>query len=456
MPPRPRLIPNPARPLRTVGSQRRHQRRKRLLAVRSIRDSLISLAGLVGSDVVNPAGDPVGRAVDAVARWDGEEAYPAVTGLVLRIGGRRSFAPIDQVATVTRTGVNLASARISLMEFQRREGEVLLARDVLDHQLVDVDGKQVIRPADLYLAYTPAAGGSALRLVGADVSAQTLLRRLGPKRWRGLPTPERVIDWAAIRPFGSEVTQVPLRASQDELKRLRPGELADLLEDLGRDARQELLASLEPDQAADALEEMDPEELGALLRETPPEESAALVARMEPDEAVDALRDLEDVERNELLEHMEPDQAEQLSELLDYEEDRAGGFMTTRLVVATPTDTVRSVRKRLRKDRDHAGYVDGVAVVDQDGRLVGDIPIYELAIATNDSTFADLLPEGDCVCVSSDAGITEVAERLVETRRSSVLVVDDDQRPVGRILADDLVDALLPERGRHHFPRFLT
>jgi Mg/Co/Ni transporter MgtE len=201
---------------------------------------------------------------------------------------------------------------------------------------------------------------------------------------------------------------------------------------------------------------MDPGELGTLLRETPPEEAAALVARMEPDEAVDALRDLDELERSELLEHMEPDQAEQLSELLDYEEDRAGGFMTSRLVVATPQDTVRSLRKRLRRDRDHAGDVDGVAVVDEDGRLVGDVPIYEVAIATNDTTFAELLPDGECISVSSDAGITEVAERLVETRRSSVLVVDEDQKPVGRILADDLVDALLPERSRHHFPRFLT
>jgi CBS domain-containing protein len=452
MPSRVHVIANPARPLRSA----RRQRQKRLLAVRSIRDSLISLAGLVGSPAVNPAGDPIGRVVDVVARWDGQEAYPAVTGLVLKIGGRRSFGPMEQVESVTRSGVTLRSATFNLLEFARREGEVLLARDVLDHQLVDVDGKQVIRPADLYLAHTPAPGGQVLRLVGVDVSAQTLLRRLGPKRWRVVPTPERVIDWATVRPFGGEVPNLRLRGSGEELKRLRPGELADLLEDLGRDARQELLASLEPERAADALEEMDPEELGALLRETPPEEAAALVARMEPDEAVDALRDLEDVERVELLEHMEPEQAEHLSDLLGYEEDQAGGFMTTKLVLATPGETVRSVRKRLRKEKEHAGDLDGIALVDEEGRLVGDVPLYEMAIATNDSTFAELLPEGECVSVPADAGVTEVAERLVETRHSSVVVVDENGRPVGRILADDLLDALLPERGRHHFPRFLT
>jgi len=452
MPQRPRFITNPTRPIRT----RRRQRHQRLLAVRSIRDSLIPLAGLAGSPVRNQAGDPIGRVSDVVARWDGQEAYPAVTGLVLKVGGRRPFASIDQVRSVDRTGVDLVSARLDLQEFARREGEVMLARDVLDHQLVDVDGVQVIRAADLYLAYTPGANGPVLRLVGVDVSGQSLLRRLGPKRWHGVPTPERVIDWATIRPFGSEVPTVRLRSSSDELRRLRPGELADLLEDLGRDARQELLASLEPEKAADALEEMDPEELGALLRETPPEEAAALLARMEPDEAVDALRDLESDEREELLQRMEPEQSGHLADLLGYEEDRAGGFMTTQLVVVGPDETVRQVRRRLRKDRQHSGDIDGIVVIDQDGRLLGDIPLYEMAIATNDSSITSLLPDGEAVSVPADAGISEVAERLVETRHSSVVVVDEDHRPVGRILADDLLDALMPERGRHRFPRFLT
>jgi CBS domain-containing protein len=452
MPQRPRLIANPARPLRSV----RRQRHSRILAVRSVRDSLISVAGLVGSPVRNRAGDHIGRVSDIVARWDGEESYPSVTGLVVKIGGRRAFASMDQVDSVTRAGVQLQSARIDLMEFARRDGEVLLGRDVLDHQLVDVDGVQVIRPADLYLAQIPGPEGSILRLVGVDVSNQTLLRRLGPKRWRGLPTPERVIDWAAIRPFGSEVATVRLRASQDELRRLRPGELADLLEDLERDARQELLASLEPDKAADALEEMDPEDLEALLRETPPEEAAALVARMEPDEAVDALRDLEDDARQELFDHMDSAQRERLTGLLNFEEDQAGGFMTTNLVTAPPDQTVAEVRERLRSEQGHGGDLDGVVVVGATGELLGDVPMYALAIASEDSRIGSLLPEGDSVCVASDAGVTEVAERLVDSRHSSVIVVDADNRPIGRILADDLLDALLPERGRHHFPRFLS
>ncbi|MCU4185674.1 CBS domain-containing protein [Acidiferrimicrobium sp. IK] len=453
MPLRPSLPP--VHPTRSLQTRRRH-RRQRLLAVRNVRESLVSLAGILSGPVLNPAGGEVGRLADVVARWGGEESYPPVTGLVVRVGRRVVFASIDQVASVQNGRVELASARVDLLDFVRRDGEVMLARDVLDHQLVDIDGVQVIRAADLYLAYVPGPAGRALRLVGADVSAQTLLRRLGPRRWRGTPTPERVIDWSAIAPFGSEVSTIALRTRSDGLRRLRPGELADLLEDLGRDGRQELLASLEPEQAADALEEMDPEELGALLRETAPEDAAELLAHMEPDEAVDALRDLDESEREELLEHMPDEQREELSELLDYEEDEAGGFMTTNLVTATRDENVGALRDRLRDQAEHAGDLDGVVVVDSDGRLVADVTLFALLTADEDATMGSLVQHAEPVSVRTGSGFAAVADRLIATRHSSVVVVDDDERPIGRILADDLIDRLVPERGRHHFPRLLS
>jgi CBS domain-containing protein len=443
---RPSLSPAPIR-------NARHHRRQRVTAIRSVRESLVSLAGLMGSPVLNQSGE-IGRLQDVVARWDGEERYPAVTGLVVQIGRRRAFVSIDEVRRISHGSVELRAARVD-RDFARREGEVLLARDVVDHQLVDVDGVQVIRAADLYLAIVPGATGPVLRLVGVDVSAQTLLRRLGPKRWRNVPTPERVIDWAAIQPFGGEVRDVRLRASNEGLRRLRPGELADLLEDLGRDARQELLASLEPDKAADALEEMDPEELGALLRETPPEEAALLLARMEPDEAVDALRDLDRPEREELLAHMAEDKRAHLAQILHYEEDRAGGIMTTNLVTAVPDEPVGAVRERLRSALEHAGDIDGVAVVDDEGSFLGDVSLFHVAVADDDGDVGALLSEREPVMVAAEAQLAEVAERLIESRHSSVVVVDEGRRPIGRILADDVVDALIPERGRLHFPRLL-
>jgi hypothetical protein len=447
----------------------RRQRHERLLATRSIQDSLISAAGLISGKVYNQSGEEVGTAVDLVARWDGEEPYPPVTGFVVKVGHRVAFVGMDQIDDVGPARVRLRSARLDLRDYARREGEVMLGRDVIDHQLIDIDGVQVIRAADLYLAWVPAppvalshsypgdaAPSRSLRLVGVDVSAQTLLRRLGPRRWRDRATPERVIDWAAIQPFQGEVPNVRLRASNEALRRLRPGELADILEDLGRPGRQELLASLEPEQAADALEEMDPDELGALLRETPPEQAATLLANMEPDEAVDALRDLDEDERTELLQHLDDEPREVLIDLLEYREDRAGGFMTTSLVCATADERVFVTRSRLRAEADHRGDIDAVAIVNEDGIYVDDVSLFALAIADADQTLGELLEEPDPVTVGPHHEVAEVAAQLIESRRSSVVVVDEEGRPLGRILADDIVDALMPERNRFHFPRLLT
>jgi CBS domain-containing protein len=430
---------------------RRQQRTQRLLAIRAVRDALVSLAGVLGRPVRNQAGAEVGTLVDVVARWGGSEPYPPVTAIVVRVGRRLAFVSADQIAELTNTGVRLNSARLDLRDFVRRPGEVTLGRDVLDHQLVDVDDVQVIRAADLYLAVV----WDAIRLVGVDVSMQSLVRRLGPRRLRSRPTPDKVIDWAAIQPFGAPVPQVRLRSSHDGLRRLRPGELADLLEDLGRPARQELLAALEPETVADALEEMDPDELGALLRETPPDHAAELIANMEPDEAVDALRDLDEEERDTLLEHMEPGRREDLEELLEYKEDVAGGFMTTNLVIAGLDETVADLRERLRDAREHSNDVDAVLVVDNEGRVVDDLSLYEVAVSEPGQVVSELISDASPVTVTPDTEVRDVAAQLVESRRGSIVVIDEEGRPLGRILADDVVDALAPERGRFRFPRLL-
>lgn len=418
----------------------------------------MSVAGLVGEPVRDQAGQELGVVVDVVARLSGEERYPPVTGLVVRVGRRRAFLGAAAIARVEHRGVTLSTARLDLRDYERRAGEVLLARDMLDHQLVDVDGVQVIRAADLYLAPV----GEQVRLVGVDVSVQTLLRRLGPKRLRGRPTPDRVIDWDAITPFGQESVDGPatvrLRRSQQALHRLRPGELADLLEDLGRSARQELLASLQPEAAADALEEMEPDELEGLLRESAPQRAAELVAAMESDEAVDALRDLSGPESDELLGRMPETTRQHLSVLMGYPEDEAGGFMTTVLVIAAEHDTVAEVRARVGEQTEHRAEIDAVAVCDQHRRVLGDVALFDLLTAAPETTVAELLaqqPDTYPVVVGAGADVGEVAAQLVESRRSSLLVVDQACRPLGRILADDVLDALTPDGGRLHFPRLL-
>lgn len=449
-----RRLPSPL-PLRRGGGAFGRSA-QRLTATRQVRQNIISLAGLVGRPVLNQAGDEVGHLVDLVAKVHGGDDYPAVTGIVVRVGRRRTFLDASAVDRVERRSVTLRSARMDLREFQRREGEVLLARDILDHQLVDTDEVQVIRAADLYLAQV----GDRVRLVGVDVGLHSLIRRLGPWRWRWRPTPDRVIDWAAIESFGAEAGTAPaavrLRTSHAALRRLRPAELADVLEGLGRPGRREVLASLDHEVAADALEEMEQEELTTLLREMDPAQAARLVAEMEPDEAVDALRGLPADEQGRLLAQMPQQTQRELARLLGYPGDEAGGFMTTVLARAGPEETVAQVRGRLAEQLEHRTEIDSVAVLDAEGRLIGDIPTFDLLVSDGAARLADLLdPEVPPIALRPDDDIQTVATQMVESRRTSLLVLDEDGRPLGRILSDDVLDALMPEQGRLHFLRFL-
>jgi CBS domain-containing protein/sporulation protein YlmC with PRC-barrel domain len=442
------------------GPNQRRRRTRRILASEGVFDSIVSLAGLLGRPVRNQRGQEIGRLEDVVARWADGQVYPPVSGLIIRVGRREAFVPASSIDRIGHAEVLLRSSRLDLRDVVRRPNEVLLAKDVLDHQLVDVEGVQVIRAADLYLA--EAIG--RIRLVGADVSNVTLLRRLGPRRWRPRPTPDRVIDWAAIQTFAESTgeaqaaTQVRLKTTNEGLQRLRPAELADLLEDLRRDERRELLSALDPDEAADALEEMEPEDLEQLLRETDPADAARLVAAMEPDEAADALRHLPLALRAEVLGHIPQSTALALRELLGYEEDEAGGIMTTALVTAHSGDKVKKVVDRLSDARNHGVDLDAVAVVDSDGRLIGDVAVLDILLSLRedkDTRMSALLHEEE-LSVHAKTPTKEVAHRLIEARRHSLVVVDDDGSPIGRIMVDDVLDVLVPTKGRFHFPRLLS
>lgn len=418
-------------------------------------DTLISVAGLLGAPVNHIDDQEVGKLVDFVFRWNTSSKYPPLSGILVRVGRRTSWIGAGEIVGITPSEVKLRTARLDLRDFKQREGEVLLAKEVLDHQLVDVDGARVVRASDLYVAQI----NGHINLVGVDVGYASLLRRLGPASLRRRPITGQVIDWATIQSFGAGGTGgagIKLNANRNQLRSLRPSELADLLEDLGRDERQELMESLNPEEVADALEEMQPEELEGILRESTPEQAAAYLSEMEPDEAADALRDVDSQLREDLLSLMETESSEQVEQVLAYDEDKAGGFMTTALAEARASDTVADVRARLQaEDGDHA-ELDSIVVVDASGRLINDISVIDLFLADTSATLGSLL-EGrpEPVTVTPDAELEKVAEVLIDNRRSSVLVVNDKNLPIGRILADDLVDAMLPETKRFRLPRLL-
>ncbi len=418
-----------------IPRRRGPRRRRRLLGTRSVQASLVSLSQLRSLSATDEKGRGAGRVVDVVVRWTGSDAYPPVTGVVLQLGEEQLFHPSSQLERLDQRAVVVRAAGAAAQPFSRRDGELRLVQDVLGRQLVDLDGVKVLRAEELYLAQVMGR----LRLVAVAGGPRSLLARL----LAGSPAERRrLVDWSAVQPFGEPGSELRLQLPHEGIRRLHPGELADLLEELDRPAREELTGALDTSAVADALEEMEPERIEDLLRETSPERAAQLVAEMEPDEAVDALRDMERAEADAIIAKLPAETARQITEILGYPETMAGGFMTTALALARPGETVAEVRQRLRQQRPHGQDIDSVAVVDEEGRLLADVSLFELLASSDDTPLSQLVGDSEPVTIHPEAFLDEVVDRLTDARASSVVVVDPEGRPKGRVLADDVIDAL--------------
>jgi CBS domain-containing protein/sporulation protein YlmC with PRC-barrel domain len=433
--------PTPVASINTVA-KRLVGRGNLVITRKSVRDSLVSVAALIGCQVRDPNGKAIGKLVDIVVRH-GEETYPPVSGLIVKVANHKSFINGARISKLTQKEITLSSTRINLENYQRRPGESLLDADVLDHQIVDVDGLQVVRSSDLYLAPLD----KEIRVVGVDISFVSFLRRLFPSLIARRPTPEHVLDWAMVASLTDSTGVVRTSSSKSALSQLRPADIADLIEDLAGREQGALIEMLDPDLAADALEEMEDDELESLLRGLPAERSAELLARMEPDESAEVLRDLDSEHRESILSAMEKGVAKQLRELVSFDEDLAGGIMTTHLLIVKENDTVASALKLLveNKERDSS---DGVVVVDAKGQLIDHIQTVELIAAKASSNVLDLVAKPFPTSVQIDTPIAEVVEEFSNNRGSSIIVVDEKNKPIGRILSDDLVDALSRSRSR--------
>ena len=424
-------------PINTVA-KRLVGRSDLLITRKSVRDSLVSLAGLIGRPVVDPEGREIGRLVDVVVRH-GQETYPPVSGLIVKVANRKSFINGARISKLTPSSITLSSTKINLEPFSRRPGESLLDADVLDHQIVDVDGLRVVRTSDLYLA----PFNKEIRVVGVDISFVSFLRRLFPGSLSRRPTPDHVIDWASVASLTDSTGVVRTSGTRSALSQLRPADLADLIEDLAGREQGALIEMLDPDLAADALEEMEDDELEGLLRGLSSERSAELLSRMEPDESAEVLRDLEDEHRESILSAMETTTAKQLRHLVSFDEALAGGIMTTHILIVKGSDTVGAALALLVENRERESS-DGVVVVDGKGKLLDHIQTVELIAADPASLVADLIAKPYPTAVTSETPIAEVIEEFSNNRGSSIIVIDEKNKPIGRILADD---ALSKNRG---------
>ena len=409
-----------------------------VLTRKGIESTLVSVAGIIGRPVKDQDGRDLGKLVDFVVRHGGE-TYPPVSGLIVKVAGRHAYIDGARIAKLTKDEVTLSSAKLNLTEYQRRPGESLLDGDVLDHQIVDVNGLRVVRSSDLYLAPLD----KEIRLVGVDVSFRSFVRRIFPGTFGRRPGVDKVIDWASVASLADNGGVVRTTATREALSKLRPADIADIIEDLEGREQSALIELLDPDLAADALEEMEDDELQGLLRGISDERAAELLSHMEPDESAEVLRDLDEEHSESILSQMAPAMAKQLRRLVQFDETHAGGIMTTHLLIVKESDTVADALQLLIENQER-DISDGVTVVDTKGKLLDHIQIIELIAAKPSAKLETLVRAPFPTAVGIDTALEDVIEEFSNNRGSSIIVVDEKGKPVGRILADDIIDAMVP------------
>jgi CBS domain-containing protein/sporulation protein YlmC with PRC-barrel domain len=415
-------------------------RRRHAPLLQALSGALVSVARLVGRPVRAQDGTLVGRLTDVVVRADA--IHPRVAGFHVRIGNRSCWLHAEDVSVVEQGGIELEKSRFDLVDVQRRPGEIMLVADVIDHQLVDLAGVRVVRASDLYIAKT----SGDWCLVGVDVSWGSFVRRAMLGSSRRSPIPGQVLDWAGVHSLAVSEGSFRLNRTQEGLRLLNPGELAELLDDLGRSERLELLQHLDLESAADTLEVLDDDDAVALLRDGTTERAAAILSHMELDEAVDALRDLEPEERELILESMEPAALGRLRALLSYDEDTAAGIMTSDLIRIGADATVEAAVAELTAARGRPDQVASVVVMEGD-LAIAELSASELLGVPLDRPVSEMIGSG-LVTIPAQASMNEVIEAIGDHRGTGLLVVDDAGVPIGRILADDVVDVLVRERER--------
>jgi MgtE intracellular N domain/CBS domain/PRC-barrel domain len=415
----------------------------------------LRLSDLLRRPITDRGGESIGRLSDVIVRLGGAED-PVVTGLVAAVGRRRVFVPIDQVASLgsarqsgadlSGTELRLTSARLDLRQFYRRDGEVLLRADVLGHRLIDVESARLVRAGDLELA---ARNGT---WVVTGVDSRRRPRRLPlPLRLGSAVGPARAFRaWAKFEPLIGHSGSALLRGPFGRIRRLKPAQIADLLENASRAEETEILGQVraDPELEADVFEELEEDLATRLLGARTDGEIAAVLARMRADDAADAIAELPQRRRQPVLDLLPPGPRAKVLTLMGFNPTSAGGLMNMDFVALPATSSVAAAIAAV------AGAVSlqpealtSVHALDRGGRLCGVTKLVTL-LQSDPAAALTQACDDDPVRVGADADAVAVAVLMSDYNLVTIPVVDEHRMMIGVITVDDVLEVTLPEDWR--------
>lgn len=417
---------------------------------------MLFISQLVHLPVKARDGGVIGKITDIMVRID-DRNYPPIGGIIVADRRRNFFIPASHLADVTLYAIQLNTSQINIERFVRRDGEVLLNKDVLDHQIIDINGRRIVRVNDIQMALID----HDYCMVGVDVSPQALLRRLAPRAASPHIVGRQVISWADAQYLAS-AAPVQLKVSYNRLAELGAVDLARIVDALSYRESAEIVAALDDETAAETLEEVSDERLLDLLEGMDQERAADILEEMTPNAAADLLEDLDAEVAQQILARMEPAEAEDVKELLAYAEDSVGRNMTTDLVRAFPADTVADVIAGLRARHELPDPLTEIYIVAHPianglqysgSALLGIVRLPRLLVSHTDTLMHEILEEVPSIHASDPS---EVAARVLgEYNLTAVPVIDADGALVGALSVDDALAELLPDiwhrRGSRNF-----
>jgi flagellar motility protein MotE (MotC chaperone)/CBS domain-containing protein len=403
--------------------------------------SRVFLARLAGTAVFDPNGDPVGKVRDAVATLRANNQPPRILGLVVEVPlRRRVFVPITRVTSI-ESGAVVITGLVNMRRFESRIGEHLVLGDLLDKSIVILESNEDVIVEDL--------GMESSRTGDWFITRVHVMKRGKGIRRKGASS---TLNWEEVLGFESAENEQGTSRLLSTISNLRAADLAAVIQDLAPKRRVEVARALDDERLADVLEEMDESERVALLIELEGERAADVLGEMDPDDAADLLREVGAERAQELIDLMEPEDAEDVLRLMTYEDYSAGGMMTTEPIIMSADDTVADALALVRQSEMSPALASQVFVTRQPletptGRFIGTAH-YQRLLREPPATLLGSLVDTDTQGLSPEATLNEVSSYLASYNLLSVPVVDANERLLGAITVDDVLDHLLPDNWR--------
>ncbi|MCE5315187.1 MAG: CBS domain-containing protein [Armatimonadota bacterium] len=413
------------------------------------------LSYVIGQVIKDSTGCELGRLVDLIASPAAH--LPVISAVVVRVGRCeiRNIAWESFAYDELLERFSLAVSVDQVKSYGITDEDLLLKTNIMDKQIVDVHDYRVVRVNDVRIE----PSGSRLYLVGVDTGTRGLLRRMGlmhitdklAKIFR-FKTGSRVIAWHDVEAFERGVGRLKLRVSAERLSALHPSDIARILNDLDPHQRADVMETLDIETAAEVLTEADPDVQASIVESLQDELAADILEEMEPDEAADVLGDISAERREDILEEMEPEEAEDVKELLAYEDNTAGGLMTTEYVAVSKDMTAQETIDRLRELEPSAETVYYIYVVDSAEHLVGVLSLRDLIVA-KPSVKIEAIMVSKVIHVHLDADVDDIQRTMSDYNLMAVPVVDEENELQGIVTVDDVLEEITPEGKRRRIPK---